>query len=127
MDPFLICICLFLLAVVVYFAYFQESDDEVDDCVIFVHARWCGHCRDMLPEVMAAKRRYPNCRIIVREGEKHPRLMKRYAIQAFPTLVVKKKKVVKKYVGRKNKVELDKIIKKAVKKVAPPKDKGKKK
>lgn len=125
MDPFLICICLFLLAVVVYFAYFQESDDDVDDCVIFVHARWCGHCRDMLPEVMAAKRRYPNCRIIVREGEKHPRLMKRYAIHAFPTLVVKKKKVVKKYVGRKNKVELDKIIKKAVKKVA--KDKGKKK
>lgn len=122
---YLTCVCLFLLAVVVYFVFFQESGDDVDDCVIFVHARWCGHCRDMLPEVMAAKRRYPNCRIIVREGEKHPRLMKRYAIHAFPTLVVKKKKVVKKYVGRKNKVELDKIIKKAVKKVA--KDKGKKK
>jgi len=122
---YLTCVCLFLLALVVYFVFFQESDDDVDDCVIFVHARWCGHCRDMLPEVMAAKRRYPNCRIIVREGEKHPRLMKRYAIHAFPTLVVKKKKVVKKYVGRKNKVELDKIIKKAVKKVA--KDKGKKK
>jgi thiol-disulfide isomerase/thioredoxin len=125
MDMYLTCVCLFLLALVVYFVFFQESDDDVDDCVIFVHARWCGHCRDMLPEVMAAKRRYPNCRIIVREGEKHPRLMKRYAIHAFPTLVVKKKKVVKKYVGRKNKVELDKIIKKAVKKVA--KDKGKKK
>ena len=127
MDPFLTCICLFLLGVVVYFVFFQEPED-VDDCVIFVHARWCGHCRNMLPEVMAAKRQYPNCRIIVREGEKHPRLMKKYKITAFPTtVVVKQKKVVKKYVGRKSRVELDKIIKKAVKKVAPPKEKGKKK
>ena len=115
MDPFLTCICLFLLAVVVYFVFFQEPED-VDDGVIFIHARWCGHCRDMLPNVMAAKRRYPRRRIIIREGEKHPRLMKKYKINAFPTVVVKKKKVVKKYVGKKSKEELDKIVKEVPKK-----------
>lgn len=112
MDPFLTCICLFLLAVVVYFVFFQEPEDDIDHGLVFVHADWCGHCRNMLPIVRAAKRRYPRCRIIIREGEKHPRLMKKYNITAFPTtVVVKKKKVVKKYVGGQSKENVDKIVK----------------
>jgi len=95
----------------------MPAADDGDINVIFMHATWCGHCKQMLPDFKAMAQKYgnkANFKMVESEVLKNAKdLTTKLDLKGFPmTCFVRGKEVLDKIVGRVDAATLEAKIKK---------------
>lgn len=62
-----------------------KIDNITDDNVLIFHAKWCGHCKNSMPEFIKANKK--NSKIILIDSDENPDLVKKYNVKGFPTIM----------------------------------------
>ena len=101
--------------------------------IILIHAHWCGHCRNMMPEWNRFEREIPkSCKVKVAKIEDSVYSNVKHDIdlgaEGFPTIkLFNKGKLVKKYGGDRTSEDMIKFVQSHEKKISKQKDVDKKK
>jgi thioredoxin-like negative regulator of GroEL len=62
--------------------------EETRLVLVEFEARWCEPCRRLRPQIeRLARERADLCRVLSVDADAHPELVRRHAVEAFPTLV----------------------------------------
>ena len=87
---------------------------KFNDCMVVVTAEWCGHCKNLKPELEAIGKVYGNSFPILNidsENEKNKKIISQLKVEGFPTIFFVKYGFIKeKYEGDRSATEISKKI-----------------
>lgn len=67
-------------------AFENFEDGSNNPCLVLFHAKWCGHCKKMMPEWKKFKSQNKSKVLAIDVDSENKEVMNKYKVQGFPTI-----------------------------------------